>query len=383
LDSNEPLLHTIDALMQCSFLMNADLSTEVVLRQIIDEAKKLVGAEAASIFLVDAERQELYSNVNTTRGELRVPMTAGIAGHVATTGEPLIIDDAYADKRFNKSNDLKTGFRTCSMMCVPLKVKNDGVLGVVQLINKTGDGVLSRSQAHTGLADECSSRVTFTYHDLQFLQVFASQAATAVANSGGVLDETGLPYSSDDSQTEQGACETMDIGVVRQSSSRKVSKGSASPRKLSGGLASLGKDLQRESSRRKGSKESSTLETNIVSPSASSAKCATLSSSGKEPHSWACILRDNLASSRLMIQRSMMEAGKYVTDQEKLNTDSRQEQCTEPNKCCVVTQQSEGRKGSKRSGRARQRAAKWWAAVRQDTPSPDCVPARRWLSSPL
>merc|ERR1711959_163830 len=136
--------------MQCSLLMNADLSTECVLRRIMDEAKALVGAEVASVFLVDVERQELYSTVNSTKGELRIPITAGIAGHVATTGEPVVITDAYHDPRFNKIVDLKTGFKTRNMMCVPLKVKKGAVIGVVQLINKVSDAMTPGSPKAIG-----------------------------------------------------------------------------------------------------------------------------------------------------------------------------------------------------------------------------------------
>lgn len=177
LDSNAPLLRTIDALMQCALLVNADLTIECVLRQIVDEAKALVGAEAASVFLVDDLGRALYSRVNSTGGELRIPITAGIAGHVATTGEPVIIQDAYSDSRFDKTVDKKTGFTTRNIMCVPLKVKKDQVIGVVQLINKRGPNMLSAEDAKTK-----SYKNTFTADDLQFLQVFASQAATAVAN---------------------------------------------------------------------------------------------------------------------------------------------------------------------------------------------------------
>jgi len=177
LGSNGALLRTVDALMQCSLLVNADLSTEYVLHQIMNEAKTLVGAEVASVFLVDRARQELYSTVNSTGGEIRIPMTAGIAGTVATTGEPLAIHDAYSDERFNKSVDIKTGFKTRDILCVPLKSKKVGIIGVVQLINKTSDGVLSKDGSiGTGSAG-------FKPDDLHFLQVFASQAAMAIAGS--------------------------------------------------------------------------------------------------------------------------------------------------------------------------------------------------------
>jgi hypothetical protein len=183
--TNESLHCTINALMQCSFLMNADLNVECVLRQIMNEARNLLGAEAASVFLVDAERQELFSTVNSTDGELRIPINKGIAGYVASTGEYQVIDNAYNDERFNRANDIKTGFRTENMICVPLKLKKGNVIGVVQLINKSGAGVFSHSHARSAT----SSRPSFTQQDLQFLQVFASQAATAVANSGEIPGE--------------------------------------------------------------------------------------------------------------------------------------------------------------------------------------------------
>jgi hypothetical protein len=171
---------TIDALMQCSLLMNADLSTECVLRRIMNEAKTLVGAEVASVFLVDTGRQELYSTVNSTMGELRIPITAGIAGHVATTGETVVIQDAYNDSRFSRTVDLKTGFKTRSMMCAPLKVKKGPVIGVVQLINKVSDTKfpIASDSVRATADDQC-----FTADDLQFLEVFASHAATAVATA--------------------------------------------------------------------------------------------------------------------------------------------------------------------------------------------------------
>jgi len=170
LSSSDSLLHTINALMQVAMLVHADLSTEEVLQKIMDEAKALVGAEVASVFLHDKEKQELYSTVNSTGAELRIPASMGIAGHVATTGESLIVDNAYGDPRFNKDVDTKTGFKTRNIMCVPLKLKKGGVIGVVNLLNKIS-------------TDDLAS---FSAEDQQFLLVFASQAATAITTGGGL-----------------------------------------------------------------------------------------------------------------------------------------------------------------------------------------------------
>eukprot|EP00928_Gymnodinium_smaydae_P053459 TRINITY_DN3743_c0_g2_i3.p1 TRINITY_DN3743_c0_g2~~TRINITY_DN3743_c0_g2_i3.p1 ORF type:complete len:824 (-),score=123.27 TRINITY_DN3743_c0_g2_i3:127-2502(-) len=186
--SNASLLRTIDALMQCSLLMGADLSVESTLRQIMDEAKTLLGAEAASVFLVDAQNQELYSTINSSNEELRIPMSAGIAGHVATTGEAVIIHDVYQDARFSNKMDKKTNFRTRNMMCVPLKIKKGSVIGVVQVINKLSaghvtDSALVANSSFSPFGNDAAAEMSFSADDLHFLQVFAAQAATAVTSS--------------------------------------------------------------------------------------------------------------------------------------------------------------------------------------------------------
>jgi hypothetical protein len=148
----------------------------------MDEAKSLVGAEAASVFLVDREQQELYSTVNSTGEELRIPIKSGVAGHVAHTGMPLIIQDAYADTRFNTAIDTKTGFKTRNILCVPVRGgMQAGIIGVAQLVNKVDSGVLAVRDGsnHTG-----TEKLDFTIADMQFLQVLAAQGGSAVVNSG-------------------------------------------------------------------------------------------------------------------------------------------------------------------------------------------------------
>jgi len=229
LGTNAPFLRTIDALMQCSLLMNADLSTEQVLRHIMEEAKALVGAEVASAFLVDHARAELFSTVNSTGSEIRIPLAVGIAGHVAASAEPVVVPDAYADARFDRSVDVRTGFKTRDMMCVPLTVRKGGVIGVVQLINKTSAGVLcgcsgggggsggsgdqspvssspvgAAVAASHGDEDAASLGQSFTAEDLHFLQVFASQAANAIVQSGA-LDESQPTVSREASSFVRGS----------------------------------------------------------------------------------------------------------------------------------------------------------------------------------
>lgn len=197
--TNGDLLETMDGLVQCSLLVNADLSAESALRCIMDEAKVLVGAEVASVFLVDHLKKQLYSTVNSTGAELRIPISSGIAGHVALTGESVLVEDAYEDDRFDKSVDNKTGFRTRTIICVPIKTQTGSILGVAQLINRTGKGVLSNFNTRDGCNMEKDSHV-FSMEDLHFLRVFASQAATAIENDASF--ETASSESDTDSQAK-------------------------------------------------------------------------------------------------------------------------------------------------------------------------------------
>lgn len=177
--NSRTLMNTIDSLMQCSVLVNADLSIERVLTKIMQEARSLVGAEVASVFLVDRKKKELYSTVNSTGGELRIPIKSGVAGAVAYSGMPLIVERAYEDTRFNTQIDTKTGFTTRNILCVPIRAWKSSIIGVAQLINKTADGIIKPSPR-----DDTEEVLAFSNDDQQFLEVLAAQAGAAIVNSG-------------------------------------------------------------------------------------------------------------------------------------------------------------------------------------------------------
>ena len=123
-----------------------------------------IGAERGSIFLNDATSDELYTRVadgNFSR-EIRMLNTTGVAGHVFTTGEGAVINDAYADERFNPEVDSKTGYTTTSILCAPLLTLRGDKIGVSQLLNKK-DG-------------------EFTRDDLDLLEAMIEQAAIALEN---------------------------------------------------------------------------------------------------------------------------------------------------------------------------------------------------------
>jgi len=100
---------------------------------------QVLDAERASFFLVDADRGELVLRVSqdvAADEDVRIPLGTGIAGAVATSGAPVRIDDAYADPRFNPEIDRRTGFRTRSVLAMPVRDRQGRVFGVAQLLNR-------------------------------------------------------------------------------------------------------------------------------------------------------------------------------------------------------------------------------------------------------
>jgi putative ABC transport system ATP-binding protein len=112
---------------------------EQALRVFTRRVGELLDAERASLFLVDRERGELVLRVaqDVALGEsVRIPVGSGIAGAAATSGRPVLVTDAYQDPRFNRDVDLKTGFRTRSVLCLPLQDRRGDVFAVTQLLNR-------------------------------------------------------------------------------------------------------------------------------------------------------------------------------------------------------------------------------------------------------
>jgi putative ABC transport system ATP-binding protein len=97
----------------------------------------LLNAERSSLFLVEGDFLVLQVAENLLEmGEIRFPVGTGIAGLVAQSGQAIRIDDAYADPRFNREVDRQTGFRTRSILSLPVKNQHGEVFAVAQLLNR-------------------------------------------------------------------------------------------------------------------------------------------------------------------------------------------------------------------------------------------------------
>ena len=127
-------------LLETGRALGTEISLDLLMTQIVERASRLMECERSSVFLLDAERGELYSLVaqGLDAREIRIPLASGLAGHVARTGVRLNVPDAYADPRFNREVDHRTGYHTVSVLALPLHDRKGGILGVLQCLNKRG-----------------------------------------------------------------------------------------------------------------------------------------------------------------------------------------------------------------------------------------------------
>ena len=146
-----------------------------LLTAIMAKTREVLDADRCTLFLVDTRSSELWSvaGEGVERREIRFPRDRGIAGHVAMTGETVNIPDAYADARFNPEIDRQTGYRTSTILCMPVYSEPPGrhtgarlmsrILGVAQVLNK-----------HSG---------PFQAEDEDLLAAICSQASVALKNA--------------------------------------------------------------------------------------------------------------------------------------------------------------------------------------------------------
>ncbi|XP_050665693.1 dual 3',5'-cyclic-AMP and -GMP phosphodiesterase 11-like isoform X2 [Leptidea sinapis] len=140
-----------------------ELEVRVLCHKILQNVSILLDADRGSLFLVQGEKasspkpqngrclvSKLFDVCSKSTPEqmeqleeIRIPWGSGIVGYVAESGEPVNIPDAYKDERFNHDIDQQTGYKTRSLLCMPIKDINGEVIGVAQVINKQNDGIFT------------------------------------------------------------------------------------------------------------------------------------------------------------------------------------------------------------------------------------------------
>jgi sigma-B regulation protein RsbU (phosphoserine phosphatase) len=146
--SNQRTLSNLSFLIEATKALNSTLDLSELLGRILDVAKNQVEAERGTLFLLDENTNEIWSLIahGLEKQEIRLPLGKGIAGHVAQTGEIVLIPDAYADPRFNPDVDKRTGYRTRSILCLPIRNKAGKIIATLQLLNKK-QGVFTQENA--------------------------------------------------------------------------------------------------------------------------------------------------------------------------------------------------------------------------------------------
>lgn len=145
--------------------ISTELHIDVLFSRIMAASTQLLNAERSTLFLYDAETDELWSQVAEGAGptQIRMPAQSGIAGAAFVGNEVLIVPDAYADPRFNRAIDRASGYRTRNILAVPISDKSGDRLGVVQVLNKRGGA--------------------FTPLDIRRARAFCAEIAVAIQNA--------------------------------------------------------------------------------------------------------------------------------------------------------------------------------------------------------
>lgn len=133
---NDPLL----ALLKVGRTMAVETNLDTLLTIIAKEINLALNADRCTVFLLDKEKEELWSKValGVDMQEIRFKSNLGIAGYVVQTGETINIENAYNDERFNKDIDSKTGYETKSILCMPIRNMSHEIIGAFQVLNKKG-----------------------------------------------------------------------------------------------------------------------------------------------------------------------------------------------------------------------------------------------------
>lgn len=133
------------ALLKIGQAVSAETDINALLKVIAEETKAAIQADRCSVFLYNKKEDELWSKVALGMDdsqEIRFPASKGLAGHVVKTGETINITDAYSDDRFNKEIDIQTGYKTNTILCMPIRNLNHEIIGAFQMLNKQ-NGVFS------------------------------------------------------------------------------------------------------------------------------------------------------------------------------------------------------------------------------------------------
>ncbi|MGP1384656.1 MAG: GAF domain-containing protein [Thainema sp.] len=183
LQASEALNEAANSISQSS------LDSDEIIKRVMDAAKKLMNADRSTLWLLDLEQNDLWTKIPTSNGvmqEIRIPVGKGYVGQTAATGKPLNIPfDLYdhPDSATARQTDEQTGYRTCSLLCMPIFSPNAELLGITQLVNKRRLGDFpDYDPAQWPEAPDCF-KASFDSNSQKHLEVFNTQVGVAIQNA--------------------------------------------------------------------------------------------------------------------------------------------------------------------------------------------------------
>ena len=133
-----PQLETesLNQILDVTRKLAAPFDLDTMLTEVVNAARTILDADRGTVFLYDESVDELYIKVATGLETIRIPADKGIVGECAKTRKLINVPDCYADDRFNRDIDKKTGYTTRCMLTIPLIGYEDSLIGVLQILNK-------------------------------------------------------------------------------------------------------------------------------------------------------------------------------------------------------------------------------------------------------
>lgn len=163
--------------------------------------KDIMNCDRFGLLLIDHFKKELWITPGVSGASIRMPMNRGISGLVATTGQPICTRDAYKHELFDPSVDIQTGYRTTSVLCMPIfedtAMATPKCVAVAMCINKKeGSHVVAFTKTDCENMDKYCREVQFALGrlslDISYYKVVSDCVALGTSSS-----ENGLPGGSD------------------------------------------------------------------------------------------------------------------------------------------------------------------------------------------
>ena len=172
---NQRHVRNVEALLRVSQALASEIRLDDLLQVIVEKAAEVMDADRATLFLYDESRKELWSKTTQRLEikEIRLPLGAGIAGNVAKNRRAINIPDAYADPRFNPDFDDETGYRTRSILCLPLIGNGGRLMGVIQVLNKKDQAVFD--EADGSLLAGLSAHITVALERARLIEAYVEK----------------------------------------------------------------------------------------------------------------------------------------------------------------------------------------------------------------